>query len=406
MSTYDYIRTLSSNIGDSFYIFKKEALVNNIMEFKGAFKEYYSNVNLGYSVKTNYIPRACQIAYNLGAYIEVVSEMELNIALKLNIPAKAIIYNGPIKSISSLKFCLLNDTKVNIDNLEELMDAVQIANKNPGSQCNIGFRINISLDDGFNSRFGFDTGSEEFEKAISLINNAENLHIIGLHTHSTRPDKSVDSYLHRLDKMFEVYKKWFSGMKLEYLDLGGGFYGKMDENIRSQFGIDHVVTFQEYGRAIGQRMKEYFPDGTTELILEPGLALTVNILDFVCKVVNIRTIGNKTYATVTGSFHNIKPSGHGKNLTVKHYSHSSDVRKGQVDIVGYTCLENDIIHRNFPYSLLAGDFLMFKNVGAYTLVFKPIFIKLSPAIISLSKDGYEIIKQQDNFDNYFNCYSF
>src|SRR5690606_14183679 len=130
-----------------------------------------------------------------------------------------------------------------------------------------------------------------------------------------------------------------------------------------------------------------------------------NILDFVCSVVNTRNIRGKNIFTTTGSFHNIKPSGHKKNLTVERFSPYPETSL-KSDIVGYTCLENDIIYHDYPLQLYCGDFLRFKNVGAYTLVFKPIFIKLMPAIISLKDTGYTVVKERDNFEDLFRSYKF
>lgn len=399
------IKSIAKNIGNSFYIFKNKELVNNITEFRDAFSRYYSNINIGYSVKTNYIPYACKIAYEQGTYIEVVSEMELQIALKIGVPTNRIIYNGPIKNIDSLEYCLLNNVKINIDNYEEMTDVAEIASRHYDFIFKIGIRINIRLDDGFESRFGFDTDSEDFHKTLELIKSLTNVEVTGLHTHSTRPDKSIGCYVEKLNQLVFVYKKYFSDISLAYIDLGGGFYGKMDENIKRQFPNENIVSFIEYGEYIGRKMKEYFPEEKPELILEPGLAMTVNMLDFVCEVINTRNIQGKNIATTTGSFHNIKPSGHKKNLTVERISLYPEVSLIS-DIAGYTCLENDVIYHDYPFQLYCGDFLRFRNVGAYTLVFKPVFIKLAPPIICLTNGSYIIIKEEDNFEDLFKSYKF
>lgn len=44
-------------------------------------------------------------------------------------------------------------------------------------------------------------------------------------------------------------------------------------------------------------------------------------------------------------------------------------------ITGCTCLENDIMKKGFNGKLAAGDFIVFKNVGAYSLCFSNAFIR-------------------------------
>lgn len=408
LTTHKEITILEKQFGDAFYIFKTTHFKQNIIEFKYAFERFYGNTIIGYSYKTNYIPYACKIANDLGVFSEIVSEMELEITKKLKIDIKSIIYNGPIKSESSLNFCLNNGAIVNIDNLSELDIIKRIVDSNPNTKYKIGIRLNLNLNDNFISRFGFDVNSSEFKTALNIISSIKNLTLNGFHSHSTRPDKSVESYLKRLNLMIEFADIYIKKDELEYLDIGGGYFGKMDSNIKQQFNLSHLPTFAEYGEALGKRMKEQFPKENVKLIIEPGLALTVNILDFVCKVKDIKTINNQKIATCTGSFHNVKPSGHSRNLTMhvlsKEMSNSKNMES--YDICGYTCLENDIIYNKYNGHLYDDDYLIFRNVGAYTIVFKPPFIKLAPPIIAIDNNIVTIIRKEEKLDDIFKAYTF
>ena len=72
---------LESN-STGFYIFDEEKYKLNLINFKNEFIKKYDNVLLGYSYKTNYTPYLCKIAKDNGAYAEVVSHMEYQIAKK------------------------------------------------------------------------------------------------------------------------------------------------------------------------------------------------------------------------------------------------------------------------------------------------------------------------------------
>ncbi|MEJ2697620.1 MAG: hypothetical protein P8013_13355, partial [Candidatus Sulfobium sp.] len=71
------------------------------------------------------------------------------------------------------------------------------------------------------------------------------------------------------------------------------------------------------------------------------------------------------------------------------------------DIVGYTCMEKDYLYRGYESSLSEGDFVVFDNVGAYTIVLTPPFIQTSPAIISCnaSLDKFEVIRRRQELQD-------
>ena len=52
---------------------------------------------IGYSYKTNYLPSLIKEMSNLGAYAEVVSRLEYDLALKIGVKPNKIIFNGPLK---------------------------------------------------------------------------------------------------------------------------------------------------------------------------------------------------------------------------------------------------------------------------------------------------------------------
>ena len=49
-----------------------------------------------------------------------------------------------------------------------------------------------------------------------------------------------------------------------------------------------------------------------------------------------------------------------------------------------------------------GDFLVFKNVGAYTIVFDPPFIKERPPIISQDGEKYELVRKREQLNDFIN----
>jgi diaminopimelate decarboxylase len=271
----------------------------------------------------------------------------------------------------------------------------------------VGLRVNLDFGADFKSRFGLDAESHDFEEAIRLIDLHPSLYLRGLHFHSTQTNKTPEDYRRRTLRMISLVDELLQqGFAIDYLDLGGGMAGPTDANIRSQLGYP-VPSYEDYAEAIGAPMADHFPDASLELILEPGLALTVNTLDFYARVIDVRCIRGTDFALVEGSFFNVKPSRHSKDLTVEHVAKRP--REGgptmSVDLAGYTCLEEDYPRRSLlVQGLEVDDFFVFRNVGAYTFVFTPNFIRPQPAIVGLSESGFEILRRSGSFDDMFGSF--
>ena len=67
---------------EAVYISKPENFETEYDFLINSFKKYYNNVNIAYSFKTNYIPDFLNIVKNKKGYAEVVSIMELKLAMK------------------------------------------------------------------------------------------------------------------------------------------------------------------------------------------------------------------------------------------------------------------------------------------------------------------------------------
>jgi diaminopimelate decarboxylase len=78
-----------------------------------------------------------------------------------------------------------------------------------------------------------------------------------------------------------------------------------------------------------------------------------------------------------------------------------------LDITGYTCLEQDVLYKDFPQSVKVGDVIEFRNVGGYSVVYKPPFIQPNCAMVSVSNDGtVKEIKRRETFDDMLVTYKF
>lgn len=407
--SFELINNLGKDLGNSFYIFSKTIFLNNLLQFRTAFNQYYPNTELSYSFKTNYLPAACKITKEEGLLAEVVSELEYNLALKLGFDGSQIIFNGPLKEEKELINAFKQGSLIHFDSYSEIIILKKFLSTNPNVKVKCALRCNFDIGEEKRSRFGFDVESGEVEKVYKELFMIRGCLPIGIHCHFSTNHRSLTSYKLRTHKIIELSKKIFKEHTLEYIDVGGGFFGDMEKNIKNIFSF-HVPTISEYGKEIGEIMKKEFPNEDIKLILEPGVSVIANTMCFICQVSSIKSINKKPIVTLSGGLHNIRPTGSNSNIPFIVIGKEKNNTLENALIGGYTCMETDIINESFNGNLEIGDFLLFDNMGAYNIVFKPPFIKESPPIIMISektgKTTIEQVRKRESLDDIFSTYVF
>lgn len=402
----DVINEITKKFGSPFYLFDKIAFVRNYKIFEGCMRHEYDKYNVSYSYKTNYTPYICKLVQEMGGYAEVVSDMEYYFAKKIGYKDNKIVYNGPFKGELGDSM-LLNGGMLNIDNLEELRKIVTLAYKNQDKQLRIGIRVNINIGQSFVSRFGIDSEGEDLETAIQMVNEVDNLYIQGIHCHVGQ-SRTTQSWENRANKVLEIVDKYFNGELLKYIDLGSGMYGEMDKELSLQFGTD-LPQYKDYAKAIGKIFREYYKDWDYEdkpiLITEPGTTLTNHYIDFVATVISIKHIKGKVFVVLDCSKHNLGEISTLKQLPIKviHNGKSTEILS-DAKLVGYTCLEHDVMYKGFNGELAVGDYIVFGNIGGYSNVDKPPFILPNCSMISIEGERVEVIKRKETFDDILQTY--
>lgn len=405
------LEKLSDVYGQSFYLLDRDDFEDSFKGLISEFQFYYPKSRIAYSYKTNYIPRLCKIVDRLGGYAETVSDMEVDVALAIGVSPNKIFFNGPYKKPKAIENLLLNGGVVNADSAADLKIICSIAISNPENVLRVGIRCNFDIGDKEVSRFGFDFNNGDFDDALAEIIKFPNIELVGLHCHYASRD--IQSWVNATNGMLEVIEsvELRNVKPLKYVSLGGGLYGRMPEKLRLQLGTP-APSFGDYAAASAKPFAEFFKNHgeheTPELIIEPGTALAANSLKFVTRVINIKKIGEKAIATLSGSSFNTNPTSAKINLPITIYhSGGSESRQRYVDLdmAGYTCIESDYLYRSYSGQLSVGDFVVFDSAGSYSVVMKPPFIMPNVPILELNgEQSVKVIKRQETFEDVFRTY--
>lgn len=371
-----------NNLNTPCFVVDKQILDDGILLLTSSLEKYWNNYIVGYSFKTNSLPWLVNYVKQKGFYAEVVSDDEYSLARLMNYEDDKVIYNGPIKSretfLQAMNFgCIVNiDTKREIEWLKALPK---------DNSYKVGVRINFDIesacptesacgDEG--GRFGFCYENGEFKKAVDLINLIENVSVSGIHLHCSSKTRSVNIYK-AIAQMACKIKEEF-GVNFEYIDIGGGFFG----------GMDNRPKFPDYIKLVSEILSKSYDVKKTKLIVEPGMSLIGPAVDFVTSVIDVKNTTYNRFVVTDGSRTNVDPL-----MTKSAYfdeiicqSHDRAEMEKQV-ICGFTCMEHDrlFVLKNSK-ELMVGDKIVYHKVGAYTMCLSPLFIKYFPSVM-LNDEG-------------------
>lgn len=399
--TRDTLEALTAAYGSPLYVFDEKGFSDNFKNLTQAMRSCYDRYQAAYSFKTNYTPYVCLAAKRLGAYAEAVSGMEYELARRIGFENENIIFNGPDKSEAGIS-ALLNGCIVNADSLDELKTLCLAAEKTEGASARIGLRVNLDVGQGFVSRFGMD--ERDLAEAFRMT-RAAGLRISGLHCHISRA-RGLGAWRERMEKMLALADRFFPDGP-DFINLGSGMFGSMDPGFAAQF--TDVPTYEQYAAATAGRMAEHYAGKRKPILFtEPGTTLVNRFFDCIARVQAVKEINGHCFAVLNCSVHNL-----GETCTLKRLPVTVAAGEGErkyyesIDLTGYTCLEQDVMLTGFSGMLGKGDLVVFGNVGGYSNVLKPPFIRPNCAMIAeKAEGGFELIKAAETYEDLLHTYRF
>lgn len=401
------VKKLVSEVGTPFYLFDEQGFIENYKKLENTFRKVYSKYQISYSYKTNYTPFVCLLVKSLGGYAEVVSDMEYTLAKKLGYKNEQIVYNGPSKGDEMYEH-LENQGILNIDSLDEARRVVAYCEAHSDKQYTCGVRINMNLGANFISRFGMVDDSPELLETVKIINGCKNLKLVGIHCHISRC-RGVEAWAQRAEIMIKMADKYVDGIP-DYISLGSGMFADMADFLRNQFGGDSVPTYDDYCKVTIEPFAERYKNSDKQPILftEPGTTVVARYLSFVSKVLSIKEIRGRKIANMDGNFHNLGEICTMKKLPTHVLAGGNQQNHyDKIDIMGFTCLEQDVMVPEWAGELAEGDVMVFDNCGGYSIVEKPQFIKPQSAMYVKRANGdLKQIMRAETFDDVFNKFSF
>ena len=382
---------LMNEYGSPLFVMSEKTIRETYAEARRAFETRYPKVQFAWSYKTNYLDAVCSIFHDEGAWAEVVSGFEFQKALSLGVNGSHILFNGPEKSEEDLTLAINHDACIHIDHFDELYLLMETTRK-LGKKARVAIRIN--MDTGIYpmwDRFGFNYENGEAWNAINRIMLAENLDLIGLHTHIGTYIMTPSAYAVAASKLSNLYMATHRKFDywLKYIDLGGGFASKNTLKGAYMPGSETCPSFDDYAEAISNAIisSEIPHENLPVLFLETGRAL-IDDAGFLLTTVlaNKRsTTGRRTMVIDAGV--NLLFTSFWYNLGVYPSKEVSEYVE-DTTIYGPLCMNIDVIRDaiNFPH-VKTGDRLVIERVGAYNMTQWMQFITFRPNVVLIDLEG-------------------
>lgn len=409
------IQQIESVAQSPFYLCDDTVFAGNYDRIVAAFSARWPQMILAYSYKTNYIPCLCRLIRDKGGWAEVVSRLEYELALKVGQDPAKIIFNGPVKSADDIELALLNNSVVNLDSVAEIEHLQRYAQKYPDSLIPVGLRINMGLSDANGrsqiqnelpvSRFGISPAGPDMMQLKQRLQTIANCEVVSLHGHTSTSSRSLACYQTITRTLCEI-AEWHFPQTVQYINIGGGMFG----DVPPEMGFSDVPTFDQYAAAVGEVLQasDWASANKPTLVVEPGIAMSANVISLVTKVIGTKTIQNRTLVTVDASVFHAKPTQHSRNQPWTLMPADDSVRPSAVfSVVGSTCMEKDYLLTDVSGPLpQVGDYIQIGQAGAYTVVMSPPFINPAPAIVVPHGENFKIIRTRQTLDDMFSNYRF
>jgi diaminopimelate decarboxylase len=395
------VSKLMEEYGSPAFVFSEKIIRNTISEARQAFETRYPKVQFAWSYKTNYLDAVCKIFQDEGAWAEVVSGFEFEKALSLGVNGSQILFNGPEKSAEDLELAINHNACIHIDHFDELYLLMEITRKLE-KKARVAIRVN--MDTGIYpmwDRFGFNYENGEAWNAINRIMLAENLDLIGLHTHIGTYIMAASAYGIAATKlanlMMATHRKFNHWMK--YIDMGGGFASKNTLKGAYMPGSETCPSFDEYAEAITNALisSEIPHENLPALFLETGRALIDDAGYLLTTVLANKRSSTGRRNMVIDAGVNLLFTSFWYNLGVYPSKQGSEYME-ETTIYGPLCMNIDVIRDaiNFPH-VKTGDQLVIERVGAYNVTQWMQFITYRPNVVLIDLEGksHVIRKKED-----------
>ncbi len=416
------LNQIVQEIGTPVYVYSRATLRENAAAYQQAGEQ---NKLVCYAVKANQNPHILAILHDAGLGADVTSGGELFLALHAGIAPEKIIYSGVGKRRDEIEMALeANIRALHVESAMELDVIAQIATERQ-QVARIGVRVNPNIAVETHPYISTGLKAHKFgvapETAVSLLHTAREhpwLQPVGIASHigsqitDIAPFAETAQFLTHLAQ--ELAPSGTSGIKLQYIDIGGGL------------GIDYQhFDIAQHKSPISQppapSPQPLIPDPQSpiptwvnavshpihqagyNLVMEPGRSIVASAGILLTTVTYLKPQGEKTFVIVDAGMNDLlRPTLYKAYHPIWPINQPPDAEPlHTVDIVGPICESGDTFAQKRPLpAVQPGDILAIGHAGAYGYAMSSNYNgRLRPAEVLVNNTQTTLIRTRQTFDD-------
>ncbi|TFJ93767.1 diaminopimelate decarboxylase [Lentibacillus salicampi] len=401
---------LSEKYGTPLYVYDVSLIRANCRRFVETFEALGVRAQVAYASKAFSSVAMLQVIKQEGLSLDVVSQGELYTALQAQFPVDRIHMHGNNKSANELEMAIDYDIGcIVVDNFHEIElinEILQRKNKTmdvlmrvtPGIQPNTHQYIVTGNED---SKFGFNLADGQADEAFLQLQNSENIHFKGLHSHIGSQLFETDAFVLAAKVLFRKLADWHAEYHYspDVLNLGGGFGIRYTEGDQP---LDYSTHVKEL-TAVVQEQAAYFNMPLPEIWIEPGRAIAGNAGVTLYTVGSIKEIpGVRNYVSVDGGMtDNIRPALYHAKYEGVLANKAGKTATDTVSIAGKCCESGDMLMWDLPVPAVeSDDILAVFSTGAYGYSMASHYNRFPKAAVVFVENGRDqlVIKRETYHD--------
>jgi len=361
-----------------------------------------------YSAKAFASPQFLRVIAEEGLGLDVVSEGELDLALRSGFPQDRIHFLGNNKSRRDLEAAYRAGAIIVVDGAYEfeLLREVVPDGKTTPVMLRISPGVKPDTHDHIStgqldSKFGFSIESGAARKAVEEALRHPRLELVGLHSHIGSQIFALGAYEKAMAIMLDLLVTLRDELKFQPQKLGAGgglgiAYTNNDDPPTPRQFVETVRHALEAGCA-GRGLR------VPQLVVEPGRSIAGPAGVALYTVGSIKDIpGVRRYVAVDGGMgDNIRPKLYGARYEAFLASDPDRPPDGKVTIAGKYCESTDILITDIAMpELKPGDVICLPAAGAYCLAMASNYNGMPrPEVLMVDDGESRVIRRRETLDD-------
>ncbi|XP_047120199.1 ornithine decarboxylase 1-like [Schistocerca piceifrons] len=336
--------------------------IGDIMKKHKEWKLKMPRVQPYYAVKCNDSLTILEVLAALGTSFDCASKAEINKVLSIGVDPSRIIFANPAKPASHIRHAAA--VGVDLMTFDNECELHKIKSLFPTAKLVIRIRCDATV---AQCQLGMKFGCDPEADAPRLMQIAHllGLEILGVSFHVGSGCQDPPVFRRAIAAARNLFELGATlGFSMNLLDLGGGYPG-----IKGSY-IDKIA------EVINNALEEFFPDPEVHVIAEPGRYYVASAYTLATNVHSKRELINHEDGSITSVMYYVNDGVYGSfncllydHMEVTPIPLNAAGRKiRQCSVWGPTCDGLDqIVERTLLPELEVGDWIVFENMGAYTL---------------------------------------